>query len=218
LLDLATKGLNLLADSLDRVTKFAKQHPEITRFAAQAMLGITALAGLSGGMFLLNHSVSGLTKPLIIIGRITKLLVAADSLPMLATTLAGLPEIVIGAIAAITAYSAYGVYDWYKNGKIDDNYKTATGIASKGASSFNVSNPNALNDYRHLLNPERYPDTIRPAGKGQTIQVHTAINLDRRQIGKGITEFQATEAVRSARSSMSTYDPTMTPPTVGLGR
>jgi len=52
----------------------------------------------------------------------------------------------------------------------------------------------------------------------QPIQVHTDINLDGKPIAKVVTHHQAREAQRSVRSTSSTYDPTMTPPTVAFGR
>ncbi|MFZ4221403.1 hypothetical protein ACEV6Q_26710 [Enterobacter ludwigii] len=57
-----------------------------------------------------------------------------------------------------------------------------------------------------------------PPAKGQTIQVNHTTSLDGQVIAKSVSKHQAKEAQRSARSTPGTYDPTMSPPAVGLGR
>ncbi|CAI1511904.1 Phage-related minor tail protein [Serratia quinivorans] len=58
---------------------------------------------------------------------------------------------------------------------------------------------------------------IRP-NTGQPLHVTTHTHLDGWPIAKTVTKIQAKEAQRSARSTQSTFDPTMAPPTVALGR
>ncbi len=60
LLDLATKGLDLLGGAIEKVTNFAKEHPTLVKLA---VLGGAALSGLllvSGGLVLLKLSLSSM--------------------------------------------------------------------------------------------------------------------------------------------------------------
>jgi len=52
LLDLASKGLNKLTGAIESMTKFANQHPTITKFTMYALAAFGALAVLGGGIAL----------------------------------------------------------------------------------------------------------------------------------------------------------------------
>jgi hypothetical protein len=206
LLDMFTHGLVALTGSLSRLTDLAKQYPLLTKFVAEGALTVVGLAGVSGGLWLLGHAAGGILKPLRGVGWVINALMAKNSLPLFASTFAGLPALVTGVVAAIVGISAYKVYDWYQNGKTDSTFKGMTSAGSKGASDYNITNPNADADYRHLLNPTKYPAV--PPQSVQPVQINTTVKLD----GKAIGEFSAKYLLRQttkAPNSTSAADPTM---------
>ncbi|MGE1099168.1 hypothetical protein ACQJZ4_19740, partial [Bacillus altitudinis] len=53
LLDTFTQGLETLTHSLQQMADIAHRHPEMAKFAGQAALAVTGLAGISGGFWLI---------------------------------------------------------------------------------------------------------------------------------------------------------------------
>ncbi|CNF09511.1 Uncharacterised protein [Yersinia rohdei] len=160
LLDTFTRGLEFLSTTLQKLTDTAKKHPDLAKLVGQTALAVAGFAALSGGMWVVKHAASALIDPLKLVGWGVNTLIGANAttgLTGLAASLGGLPALITGILVAVTAYSAYEVYQWYKNGKTDDDFKAATAAASKGGSSFNVTNPNAADEYRRLINPTKYP-------------------------------------------------------------
>ncbi|EPB4201302.1 hypothetical protein ACROPO_004205 [Yersinia enterocolitica] len=162
LLDTFTRGLEFLSTTLQKITDTAKKYPDVAKLVGQTALAVAGFAALSGGMWVITHAAGALIGPLKLVGWGVNALLgvgvgSAGGLPALATALGGLPALITGILVAVTAYSAYEVYQWYKNGKADDDFKAATAAASKGSSSFNVTNPNAADEYRRLINPTKYP-------------------------------------------------------------
>jgi hypothetical protein len=209
LLDLATKFVLKLTDTLRTVTDFAKNNPNITKFATSSMAIVVGLAGVSGGMWILKHAADAIIKPLGLVGDGIKLLSTAKYLPALSTAIGGLPAVVLGAITAITAYAAYSVYDWYKNGKIDETFKQTTAEASKGGARFNpVANPNAAADYRSLINPTKYPAPAVPPKASQPVVLNVNSILDGKKVGEGTMKYWIKELTKQP-SSTSGFDSTM---------
>lgn len=170
LLDTFTKGLNALSTTLQRMTDLAHKYPDLAKFVGQAALAVTGLAALSGGIWILKHAAGGLIGPLKIVGWGINALIGTNTTGLmgLSAGLLGLPALITGVLTAFTAFSAYKVYQWYKDGMSKDpTFQAGASEASKGASRFNVTNPNALDDYRHLLNPNKYPK-VPPKQTSQT--------------------------------------------------
>lgn len=220
LLDLATKGLNLLADSLDRVTKFAKRHPELTKLSVEAIAAISGLAMLSGGIFVLGHAASTLLKTFQLL-RWTMELLAGKKELQLAKALTGVSDNALLATRALTVLTRWlGIIGLFV--PTNNTPNTTQEMASIGSiGQDNLTNNRARWVKEHPgvpFPPElRQSQFIRP-NPTQPIHVTTHTHLDGRPIAKTVTKIQAQEAQRSARSTQSTYDPTMTPPTVALGR
>lgn len=214
LLDVFTKGLNALSTTLQKMTDIAHKYPDLAKFVGQAALAVTGLAALSGGFWVLKHAVGGLITPLKLVGWGLNALLGvngAAGFPALATALGGLPALITGILVAVTAYSAYEVYQWYKDGMSKDpTFQAGASEASKGASRFNVTNPNALDDYRHLLNPNKYPK-VPPKQTSQTqdmpanlIMTHEGQKVIVATVISGMTK-QATKAP----SGPSAFDSSM---------
>lgn len=60
LLDLATKGLTLLANSIERITVFADKHPMLTKFAVEATALTSGLLLLGGSVIMVKAGLSAL--------------------------------------------------------------------------------------------------------------------------------------------------------------
>jgi len=205
-LDKFTQGVDYLGIAINKITQEMQAHPELTKLAADGAMAVIAMAGVSGGLWLLNHAAKGVFKPLTMLGRVILSLVRADSVPLLVTKLGLLPATITGILAAITAYSAYKVYDWYQNGKTDSTFKGMTSAGSKGASDYNISNPNADADYRHLLNPSRYP--AAPVPSKNSSSDNRPVNLYMTSQGKQVliatvTDGMSREANRPPMGSSS---------------
>ncbi|TKI03585.1 hypothetical protein [Martelella alba] len=210
-----THGIDMLSNGIVKITSAMDAHPEMTRYFTDGAMIVTGLAGASGGLWVLNHAAGAVIKPLGLVGRVVLSLTGANSLPLLATTLGGLPAVITGILTAIAAFSFYKVWDWYKNGEMNQNFNTMTSSGTKGASGFNIHNPTAADEYRHLINPSRYPAAPVPGKAGQTIQVNSTINLDGKKVGEAVTNHQAKEA-NKPQSGVSGFDNYLSPLLSGM--
>ncbi|MGQ6503048.1 hypothetical protein ACUNEI_09275 [Serratia sp. IR-2025] len=220
LIDLATKGLNLLADSLDRVTTFAKDHPEITKLSLELIATISGLAMLSGGLFVLGHAASTLLKTFRLL-RWTMELLAGKKELQLAKALTGVSDNALLATRALTVLTRWlGIIGLFV--PTNNTPNTTQELAERdrlGQDNLTKNRERWVKEHPGVPFPPELRESqfIRP-NPIQPIQVHTDINLDGKPIAKVVTHHQAREAQRSVRSTSSTYDPTMTPPTVAFGR
>ncbi|WP_439413158.1 hypothetical protein [Enterobacter ludwigii] len=106
LIDLATEGLNLLADYLERVTKFAKEHPEITKMTVDIIAAISGLALLSGGIFVVGHAAGAIIKTFRGLWFVINLLTKGRALVLLTQSLSGLRVAAISATSEVAALAA----------------------------------------------------------------------------------------------------------------
>jgi hypothetical protein len=60
LLDAFTKGLVMLGNAIERVTKFAQEHPMLTKMIVMGVAALSALAILGGGLLLIGAAFSAL--------------------------------------------------------------------------------------------------------------------------------------------------------------
>lgn len=103
LLDTFTKGLGSLTTALQRMSAIAHQHPELAKFVGQATLAATALATLSGGLWVIKHAAGALLSPLKMAGWGIDMLIgksATTGLTGLAAALTGLPAVIATATLA----------------------------------------------------------------------------------------------------------------------
>lgn len=228
LIDLATKGLNLLADSLDRVTKFAKAHPEITKMTVDIIAAISVLALLSGGIFVVGHAAGAIIKTFQGLWFVINLLTKGRALVLLTQSLSGLRVAAIsatGEVAALTAgFSALQLILGPLLLLLPTNNtpNTTQELAERdrlGAANLAKNRARWAKEHPGIPFPyEPGKSSFIRTGNGQTIQLNHTTNLDGRPIHQATTKYQVKEAERAARSSPGTFDPTMAPPTVGFGR
>ncbi|MDJ0474345.1 hypothetical protein QNA27_11820 [Pantoea eucalypti] len=106
LLDTFTQGLDTLTHSLQQMADIAHRHPEVAKFAGQAALAVTGLAGISGGFWLIRHAAGALLAPLKLADWGIELLIgrsATTGLTGMAAALTGLPAL----ISAVTLAALY---------------------------------------------------------------------------------------------------------------
>jgi hypothetical protein len=228
LIDLATKGLNLLADSLERVTAFAKEHPEITKITVEMIAAISGLALLSGGIFVVGHAAGAMIKTFRGLWFVINLLTKGRALVLLTQSISGLRVAAIsatGEVAALTAgLSALELILGPLLLLLPTNNTPTTTEELKSIGD--VGNEN-LKKNRAIWAKEHpgVPFPYEPGksanirlGNGKVVQLNHTTNIDGRAVAKTTTTYLLKEAQNSARSTQSTFDPTMAPPTVGLGR
>lgn len=179
-LDMATKGIDKLTEGLNRITTWMRANPNATKYITEVGTGIIGLAGAGGAMWLLSGSVKGLISPFRLLYKPLSMLVdcaplaasgmkslyskvallsAADGIPLAISRLG-----LFGAAIGAAGLAGYAVYELYKRVKFTEPAVAQWNEASKGSARFNVTNPNALDEYRHLLNPNKYPDPKGSSG------------------------------------------------------
>lgn len=136
------------------------------------------------------------------------------ALPFLAETL---PEVALGALlapevlaAATVVGAGYSGYELYKYFKKDppqgDNFKGVTAVAAKGSSPFNVSNPDAAEQYRHLVNPDLYPAVPAKSSSNESRQVNLLMTSEGRQVLIATVVGGINKEASKPRNSVSGYD------------
>lgn len=128
---------------------------------------------------------------------------AADGLPLAISRLG-----LFGGVITAIGLEAWGVYELYKNFKPNDKTRAQAAEVSKGSAQFNITNPNALNDYRHLLNPSLDPVPVPPVYQPNVpLEVH--VHLDDKEISNHVIKTVVKQASR-APTGTSGVDTTMT--------
>jgi hypothetical protein len=107
LLDTFTKGLEGLTSIMQRMTDIAHKNPELAKFVGQAALAVTALASVSGSIWLMKHATGALIGPL-------KFLTGSSGFPLLEKSLGTLPNAVTLAIGGVLAASTVEIYNRIK--------------------------------------------------------------------------------------------------------
>jgi hypothetical protein len=106
-LDTFTHGVDYLGVALNKITKEMNDHPELAKLVTHGAMAVIALAGVSGGIWLLNHAANGILKPL-------GWLVGDKGFTLLNTRIASLPGVLTLAMEAMAvgaiASSANEIY------------------------------------------------------------------------------------------------------------
>lgn len=210
-IDNVTKGINVLTRAVD-------SHPNMARYAADGAMVITALAGISGGMWVLKHAANGLIGPL-------KFLVGSKGFPLLGDTIGALPNIVTMAIAGVLAANATEIYNRIqamREGKPYDQLLTQT-QENKDKEENARRNWNKNNPGQPYIGSRVWDLDGIPAKPGvskasqfpgvppkQPITMHITVQsiLDGKRIGEHVTKYQTREATK-APSGTSAFDSIM---------
>lgn len=228
LIDLATQGLNMLADSLDRVTQFAQAHPELTKLSVDIIATISGLALLSGGIFIVGHAAGAIIKTFQGLWFVINLLTRGRAIVLLTQSLSGLRVAAVSATSQVAAFVAgLSALELILGPLLlllptNNTPNTTQELASVG----DIGNENLKkNKARWAKEHPGVPFPYEPGksanirlGNGRVVQLNHTTNIDGRAVAKTTTTYMLKEAQNSARSSQGTFDPTMAPPTVGFGR
>ncbi|WP_313682789.1 hypothetical protein [Pantoea sp.] len=232
-LDMATTGIDKLTNGLNNLTQWIKDNPNAARDITYTGTALVGLAGTGGAMWLMGTAIKGLAMPFRLLyrpiswlagkspeaatglrGLYTSIssLTAVDGLPLLITRLG-----MFGGIIGVIGATAFAVYELYKHVKPNEKNQAQWSEASKGASRFNIKNPDALDDYRHLLNPSEYPSPsdlrkslfapeVRPYQPNISLEVKNYI--DDKEISSHVIKTVVNQASR-APAGVSGVDTTM---------
>lgn len=203
ILPLAIRGLELLIGVLDRVTKFAKEFPGLTKMIVVATAAISGLLLLGGGLLLFKAAISGFS--LLNLGSI------ASSLGVTGVA-GGLKALGAAAGVFMAAYAGWKAGGWLNDNVINPLVEKASGVkgATLGTWLYDVTHP----DEGKKLTGSTGSQFVKPDA-GKPIQVKTAVKLDGRVLAEVTTLHQSRELSRPQTGS-STFDSVMNlpPPTL----
>ncbi|MGV2880705.1 hypothetical protein D9O29_05770 [Pantoea vagans] len=214
LLDTFTQGLDTLTHSLQQMADIAHRHPEMAKFAGQAALAVTGLAGISGGFWLIKHAAGALLTPLKLAGWGIDLLIgrsATTGLTGMAAALTGLPAL----ISAVTLAALYPGSTVSQSQEMRERERLARQNARDNGVSYKPWVPSQSDfDNQHereqlYRKTGRYPP-IPPATANRTEQpVNLLMTHEGRQVLIATVMNGLSKEATRAPSSTSAFDPSM---------
>lgn len=192
LLDLATKGLTMLANGVERLTKFANDHPTITKLAVATGLALSGLMLLGGGVLLLKSALSALS--LIGISGIASSIAGAGS----ATLVGALGALVspIGLVVAVLGTLAAAAYAFRPISPTE-----IEAAKHEGGARLTPTAQSRV-DAGELGAPSQY---VKPADQ-KPIVLKGDVNMDGRKVGTVMWNQLGTELGRP-QTGPGTFDP-----------
>jgi len=214
LLDTFTQGLDSLTHSLQQMADIAHRHPELAKFAGQAALAVTGLAGISGGFWLIKHAAGALLTPLKLAGWGIDLLIgrsATTGLTGLTAALTGLP----GLISAVTLAAMYPGSTVSHSREMAERERLARQNAEVNGVSYKPWVP-SQSDFDNQREREqfyrktgRYPP-VPPVTANKTEQsVNLLMTHEGRQVLIATVVNGISKEATRAPASTSTFDPSM---------
>jgi len=214
LLDTFTQGLNTLTHSLQQMADIAHRHPEMAKFAGQAALAVTGLAGISGGFWLIRHAAGALLTPLKLAGWGIDLLIgrsATTGLAGLTAALTGLPAL----ISAVTLAALYPGSTISQSQEMRERERLARQNARDNGVNYKPWVPSQSDFDNHREREQFYRKTGRYPPIPPLSQSHAAQSVNLLMTHEGRQVLIATvmngiskEATR-APASTSAFDPSM---------
>lgn len=214
LLDTFTQGLDTLTHSLQQMADIAHQHPEMAKFAGQAALAVTSLAGISGGFWLIKHAAGALLTPLKLAGWGIDLMIgrsATTGLTGMAAALTGLPAL----ISAVTLAALYPGSTVSQSREMAERDRLARQNALDHGVAYKPWMPSQTDFDRQQLREQAYRNTgryppIPPATANKTEQpVNLLMTHEGRQVLVAAVIDDIGKQVARAPSSTSAFDPSM---------
>ncbi|WP_337037025.1 hypothetical protein [Pantoea agglomerans] len=214
LLDTFTQGLDSLTHSLQQMADIAHRHPEMAKFAGQAALAVTGLAGISGGFWLIKHAAGALLTPLKLAGWGIDLLIgrsATTGLTGLTAALTGLP----GLISAVTLAAIYPGSTVSHSREMAERDRLARQNARDNGVAYNPWMPSQSDFDRQQVREQAYRKTGRYPPIPPLAQSHAAqpVNLlmthEGRQVLVATVISGISKKAARAPASTSAFDPSM---------
>lgn len=214
LLDTFTQGLDTLTHSLQQMADIAHRHPEMAKFAGQAALAVTGLAGISGGFWLIRHAAGALLTPLKLAGWGIDLLIgrsATTGLTGLTAALTGLP----GIISAVTLTALYPGRTVSQSREMAERGRLARQNALDHGVAYKPWMPAQADfDRQHLREQAfrktgRYPPIPPVSGANNGQPVNLLMTHEGRQVLVATVMSGISKQATRAPASTSTFDPSM---------
>lgn len=214
LLDTFTQGLDTLTHSLQQMADIAHRHPEMAKFAGQAAMAVTGLAGISGGLWVIKHAAGALLTPLKLAGWGIDLLIgrsATTGLTGLTAALTGLP----GIISAVTLAALYPGSTVSQSREMAERDRLARQNARDNGVIYKPWVPSQADFDRQHAREQTYRKTgqyppIPPVTGGQALQpVNLLMTHEGRQVLVATVMSGITKQAARAPASTSNFDPTM---------
>lgn len=214
LLDTFTQGLDTLTHSLQQMADIAHRHPEMAKFAGQAAMVVTGLAGISGGLWVIKHAAGALLTPLKLAGWGIDLLTgrsATTGLTGLTAALTGLP----GIISAVTMAALYPGSTVSQSREMAERDRLARQNARDKGVAYKPWMPSQLDFDRQQQREQTYRKTgryppIPPVTGGQSLQpVNLLMTHEGRQVLVATVMSGISKQAARAPASTSNFDPTM---------
>lgn len=214
LLDTFTQGLDTLTHSLQQMADIAHRHPEMAKFAGQAALAVTGLAGISGGFWIIKHAAGALLTPLKLAGWGVDLLIgrsATTGLTGLTAALTGLP----GIISAVTMAALYPGSTVSQSREMAERDRLARQNARDNGVAYKPWMPSQADFDRQHVREQTYRKTgryppIPPVTGGQSLQpVNLLMTHEGRQVLVATVMSGISKQAARAPASTSNFDPTM---------
>ena len=214
LLDTFTKGLESLTTTLQRMTGIAHKHHELAKFVGQAALAATALATLSGGMWVIKHAIGALLSPLKLAGWGIDMLIgksATTGLTGLAAALSGLPAVIATATLA-ALYPASTVsqsQEMAERNRLARQNALDHGVAYKPWMPSQADFDNQREREQTYRKSSRYPAVPPVAGTRPEQPVNLLMTHEGRQVLVATVMDGISKLATRAPSSTSTFDSSM---------
>ncbi|WP_433867102.1 hypothetical protein [Ralstonia wenshanensis] len=205
LLDMATKGLTMLANGVERLTKFANDHPNVTKLAVATGVALSGLMLLGGGVLLLKSALGALS--LIGIPGIASAIAGAGGASLVGALGAILSPIGLVVVALGTLAAAAYAFRPISQSEVD-SYKTEGGVKLTADAQRRIS-------AGELNGGDRWDRFVRSgAGKQQTLKGD--VHLDGRKVGSVLWKELGTEMSRP-QTGPGVFDPVLSlrPPSMG---
>lgn len=205
LLDIATKGLTMLANGVERLTKFANDHPNVTKLAVATGVALSGLMLLGGGVLLLKSALGALS--LIGIPGIASAIAGAGSASLVGALGAILSPIGLVVVALGTLAAAAYAFRPISQSEVD-SYKTEGGVKLTADAQRRIA-------AGELNGGDRWDRFVRSgAGKQQTLKGD--VHLDGRKVGSVLWKELGTEMSRP-QTGPGVFDPVLSlrPPSMG---
>lgn len=205
LLDMATKGLTMLANGVERLTKFANDHPNVTKLAVATGVALSGLMLLGGGVLLLKSALGALS--LIGIPGIASAIAGAGGASLVGALGAILSPIGLVVVALGTLAAAAYAFRPISQSEVD-SYKTEGGVKLTADAQRRIA-------AGELNGGDRWDRFVRSgAGKQQTLKGD--VHLDSRKVGSVLWKELGTEMSRP-QTGPGVFDPVLSlrPPSMG---
>lgn len=214
LLDTFTQGLDTLTHSLQQMADIAHRHPEMAKFAGQAALAVTGLAGISGGLWVIKHAAGALLTPLKLAGWGIDLLIgrsATTGLTGLTAALTGLP----GIISAVTMAALYPGSTVSQSSEMAERDRLARQNARDNGVAYKPWMPSQADFDRQHAREQTYRKTgryppIPPVTGSPTVQpVNLLMTHEGRQVLVAAVMSGISKQATRAPASTSAFDSSM---------